>query len=43
MVLHLLDNKLENEVLPLVSCSIYYSNTLNTCIMKYHSLFLLKL
>jgi hypothetical protein len=43
MVLHLLDNKLGNEVLPLVSYNSYQSNTLNICIMKYHSLFMIKL
>jgi hypothetical protein len=40
MGLHLLDNKLENEILPSVSCNNNYS-ILNTCIMKYNSVFML--
>jgi hypothetical protein len=40
MNLHLLDNKLENEMLPSVSCNNNYS-TLNTCIMKYNSVLML--
>ena len=40
MDLHLLDNKLENEMLPSVSCNNYYS-TLITCIVKYNSVFML--
>jgi hypothetical protein len=43
MALHLLDNKLENKVLPSVSCNNYKSNTLYICIMKYHSVFMLKM
>jgi hypothetical protein len=40
MGLDLLDNKLENKMLPSVSCNNYYS-TLNTCFMKYNSVFML--
>jgi hypothetical protein len=40
MDLHLLDNKLENEMLPSVSCNNNYS-ILNTCIMKCNSVLML--
>jgi len=40
MDLHLLDNKLENEMLPSVSCN-NNNSILNTCIMKYNSVFML--
>jgi hypothetical protein len=36
---HLLDNKLENEAFLSVSCNNYYS-TLNTCFIKYNSVFM---
>lgn len=40
MDLHLLDSKLENEMLPSVSCNNNYG-ILNICIMKYNSVFIL--
>jgi len=40
MDLHLLDNELENEMLPSVSCNNNYS-ILNICIMKCNSAFML--